>query len=227
MLVDVIIPAHNEGKAIADVLKEIPRELVRECIVVSNASTDDTEQNARTAGAKVLTAKQKGYGNACLKGIQYLKTRKLPPDIVVFLDGDHSDFPGEMPRLIKPITDGNCDMVIGSRALGNRERGSMTPQQLFGNRLATFLLKLFYKEKSTDLGPFRAIRFRKLLALEMADRNYGWTVEMQIKAAKLGFKTCEVPVSYRKRIGKSKVSGTFKGSVLAGYKIILTLLKNI
>lgn len=223
--IGVIIPAFNEENGVGEVIREIPLSLVSELVVVNNASTDNTEKVAREAGATVLREPVPGYGRACLKGIDYLKTLSVPPDIVVFLDADHSDYPEEMEQLIQPIVTGNADLVIGSRALGKKESGSMTPQQIFGNWLATRLLHLIYKVKFTDLGPFRAIGFAQLLDLNMEDKTYGWTVEMQIKAAKKKLKCVEVPVRYRRRIGFSKVSGTVKGTVLAGYKIIATLLK--
>lgn len=223
----VIIPAYNEEKGLPKVIRDIPKELTDEIIVVSNGSTDNTVQVARNLGATVLEEQQKGYGNACLAGIQYLLGKERKPEIIVFIDADHSDHPEQMDKLIKPIIEGHMDMVIGSRALGKREPGSMTPQQLFGNRLATFLLKKIYKASFTDLGPFRAIRYSSLLQLGMEDRNYGWTVEMQLKAVKRGLKYTEVPVDYRRRIGQSKVSGTLKGTILAGYKILYTIGKYI
>lgn len=219
----VIIPAFNEAKSIDKVIAEIPKDIVDEVIVVNNNSRDETSAVARAAGATVLDEPRQGYGFACLTGIEYAKTKN--PEIIVFLDADYSDYPEEMRYLIKPITDEGYDMVIGSRALGNRQGGSMTPQQVFGNWLATRLLKLIYGVKYTDLGPFRVIRFDKLLEINMQDTTYGWTVEMQVKAAKLKMKTCELPVNYRKRIGKSKVSGTIKGTIGAGYKIITTIFK--
>lgn len=219
----VIIPAFNEENGIGQVLSEIPKDLVEEVVVVNNASTDDTEKIARDAGATVLREEIPGYGRACLKGIEYV--RQNPPDVVVFLDADHSDYPEEMTSVVEPILDQNADLVIGSRALGNREKGSMTPQQVFGNWLATGLLKLFYNVRFTDLGPFRAIRFDKLMAIDMQDKTYGWTVEMQLKAAKMNMNCVEVPVRYRKRIGFSKISGTIKGTVMAGYKILYTIFK--
>jgi glycosyltransferase involved in cell wall biosynthesis len=173
----------------------------------------------------VLDEPNQGYGNACLKGLAYLKELKNKPDIVIFLDADYSDYPEEIAQLIAPILNQDYDMVVGSRAIGNRESGSMMPQQIFGNWLATTLLNFFYKVNYTDLGPFRAIKYDKLLEIDMVDRNYGWTVEMQLKAAKLKFKTMEVPVKYRVRIGHSKVSGTIKGTIGAGYKIITTIFK--
>ncbi|MEM7512381.1 MAG: glycosyltransferase family 2 protein, partial [Bacteroidota bacterium] len=199
--------------------------IVQEVVVVSNASTDDTEKNASEAGATVLQEVRKGYGYACLKGISYLSELETPPNLVVFLDGDYSDYPEELPNVVRPILEEGMDMVIGSRVLGKREKGSLTPQQLFGNWLATTLIRWLYGIKFTDLGPFRAIRFEKLLELDMKDKTYGWTVEMQVKAAKNQFKCTEVPVNYRRRIGVSKVSGTVKGTVLAGYKILWTIFK--
>ncbi len=226
-IVRVIIPAFNEENGVGEVVKEIPKGIVAEVIVVNNNSNDNTKEVAQQAGATVLDEKVPGYGRACLKGMDYLKTNTVKTDIIVFLDADHSDYPEEMNMLIQPILDDKADLVIGSRALGNKERGSMTPQQIFGNWLATHLIKLFYNVSFTDLGPFRAIRYDKLLALNMQDKNYGWTVEMQVKAAKQKMRCLEIPVRYRKRIGYSKVSGTVKGTVLAGYKIITTIFKYI
>lgn len=224
-VVDVIIPAFNEENGVGEVVREIPRAFVREIIVVNNASTDNTEVIAREAGATVLREPVPGYGRACLRGIAHVQLSDPPPEIVVFLDADHSDFPEEIPNVIQPIIEGKADLVIGSRAIGQRERGSMTPQQVFGNWLATRLLSILYGATFTDLGPFRAIRFNKLLALNMQDKTYGWTVEMQLKAARDGLPYVEVPVRYRRRIGFSKISGTVKGTLLAGYKIIATILK--
>lgn len=224
-IISVIIPAFNEENGIGQVLNEIPKNLVREVVVVNNASTDSTEKIAREGGAIVLREPISGYGRACLKGINYLIETVPQPDVVVFLDADHSDYPEEMEALIQPITQECVDLVIGSRVLGQKETGAMTPQQIFGNWLATRLLKLFYGIKFTDLGPFRAIRFSSLIELDMQDKTYGWTVEMQLKAAKRKMKCVEVPVRYRKRIGFSKISGTLKGTVLAGYKILYTIFK--
>lgn len=221
----IIIPAFNEENGVGQVIEEIPKELVEEVIVVNNASTDKTEVIAREKGATVLHEATPGYGRACLKGIQYIKDSASKPDIIVFLDADHSDYPEEIIQLIQPILDNKADLVIGSRALGNKEKGSMTPQQIFGNWLATRLLKLLYNVRFTDLGPFRAIRFDKLMELNMQDKTYGWTVEMQLKAAKKGLKCVEIPVRYRKRIGVSKISGTVKGTLMAGYKILFTIFK--
>lgn len=223
--ITVIIPAFNEENAIGNVIAEIPKDLVQEIIVVNNNSNDQTSKVAAQAGATVIDEARQGYGFACLKGIEYVQNQSKAVDIIVFLDADYSDYPQEMRELIEPIIKQGCDLVIGSRALGNRQRGSMTPQQIFGNWLATTLLQWFYGVKFTDLGPFRAIKFDKLLELQMKDTTYGWTVEMQLKAAKLRFKTTEVPVNYRRRVGFSKISGTIKGTVLAGYKIITTIFK--
>ena len=225
--VSVIIPAHNEAGAIALVLAEIPAGLVQEVIVVDNNSTDDTGKIARASGATVLREPRPGYGYACLAGMAYAfgKAQSEQPDIVVFVDGDHSDFPEQMPELLAPLLRGEADMVIGSRALGEREKGSLLPQQRFGNWLASRLLRLRYGGNVTDLGPFRAILAPALLALQMEDKTYGWTVEMQVKAARQGLRTVEVPVRYRKRIGTSKVSGTVRGTIGAGYKILWTIFK--
>ena len=226
-LIDVIIPAYNEQESIGKVVMDIDRQLIREVIVVDNRSTDLTSETAGATGATVLREEEQGYGAACLKGMAYITSKSIQPDIVVFIDGDYSDYPEEMEQLIAPIIKDDMDFVIGSRALGKREPGAMFPQQLFGNWLATTLLRWFYGVKFTDLGPFRAIKWEKLLELEMRDRNYGWTVEMQLKAAKQKLKCTEVPVRYRKRIGVSKVSGTVKGTMMAGYKIITTIFKYV
>jgi glycosyltransferase involved in cell wall biosynthesis len=223
--IDVIIPAFNEQDSIQLVLKDIPSDLVREVVVVNNNSTDETSKLAKEAGATVLSENKKGYGHACLKGIQYLISKEKKPDIIVFLDADYSDHPEEMPRVVAPILQNNYDFVIGSRSLGNREKGSMTPQQVFGNWLATSLMRLLYGTNFTDLGPFRAIKFDSLTEIGMQDKTYGWTIEMQLKAAKKGLRYCEVPVSYRRRIGVSKVSGTVKGTIMAGIKIIYAIFK--
>lgn len=221
----IIIPALNEEKSIAKVINEIPKSIIKEIIVCDNGSKDDTPNVAKSAGATVLVENEKGYGASCLKGIDYINKLEDKTDIVVFLDGDYSDYPEEMSSVIAPILANEALMVIGSRALGQRESGSLTPQQVFGNWLATKMLHLFYGVKFTDLGPFRAITLNALNQLNMVDRNYGWTVEMQIKAAKQKIKVVEVPVNYRNRIGLSKVSGTVKGTIMAGYKIIFTLFK--
>lgn len=218
-LIKVLIPAFNEQDSIAKVIKDIPK-LVDEIIVINNNSTDDTVKKAINAGATVLTEPKKGYGFACLKGIDYIISQINKPSIVVFLDGDYSDFPEQLHEIIKPILEENIDFVVGARVKNLREQGSMTPQQIFGNWLATSLMKLFYGSKFTDLGPFRAIKYDKLLALEMKDKTYGWTVEMQLKVLKQKMSYKEIPVKYRNRIGVSKVSGTVKGSIFAGAKIL-------
>lgn len=221
----VIIPAFNEENAVGKVVKAIPKDWVEEIVVVNNNSTDQTRQSAEKEGALVLDQPIKGYGIACLKGIEYVKSKAEKPDIIVFLDADYSDYPEQLPELVKPILEEKMDMVIGSRALGKREGGSMTFPQVFGNWLATRLIRLFYGYRFTDLGPFRAIRWDKLMEINMQDKTFGWTVEMQVKAAKMKMKCTEVPMAYRNRIGKSKVSGTVYGTVMAGYKILYTIFK--
>lgn len=223
-IIKVIIPAYNEEASIAKVVAEIP-PIVDEIIVVSNNSTDATVQNARTAGATVLSESKKGYGYACLKGMNYVARQNPKPDIIVFLDGDYSDYPEELTKIVAPILDENIDLVIGARVRELREKGSMTGPQIFGNWLATSLMKLFFGAKFTDLGPFRAIKYDKLLALEMEDKTYGWTVEMQLKAIKKNYTYTEVPVKYKNRIGTSKVSGTVKGAIFAGVKILGWIFK--
>lgn len=220
----VIIPAFNEARAIGQVIGDIP-DGVEEVVVVNNASTDETETNARAAGATVLREGRRGYGWACLRGIAYARTRN--PDVVVFLDGDYSDHPDEMGALIAPILRDDADFVIGSRMIGAREPGAMLPQALIGNRLACFLMRLFWGVSYTDLGPFRAIRFPDLLALGMEDKTFGWTIEMQIKAALAGLRITEVPVSYRKRVGVSKITGTLSGTLKASAKILWTIARYV
>ena len=223
----VIIPAFNEENSVGKVVNAIPKDIVKakRIIVVDNNSSDKTRQSAELAGATVLEEKRQGYGYACLKGMEYIKSKKRKPDMVVFLDADYSDYPEELPIVIGPILAGEADMVIGSRALGKKEKGSMTPQQIFGNWLATKLIKILYGVTYTDLGPFRAIKYDSLMQMEMSDKTYGWTVEMQLKAAKMKMNIQEVAVNYRNRIGVSKVSGTVKGTILAGYKIITWIFK--
>ena len=220
----VIIPAYNEADSIAKVIKDIPT-LVNDIIVVNNNSTDDTESNAKKAGAIVLYEGRKGYGYACLKGIDYLANQQEKPDIVVFLDWDYSDYPDELTKIIEPILNDNKDFVIGARVKELSEKGSMEPQQIFGNWLATSLMKHLFSSKFTDLGPFRAIKYEVLLAMNMHDKTYGWTVEMQLKALKQKLSYTEVSVKYRRRIGVSKVSGTIKGSIFAGIKILSWIFK--
>ncbi|WP_028889916.1 glycosyltransferase family 2 protein [Tenacibaculum ovolyticum] len=222
--IKVIIPAYNEQDSIANVINDIPL-IVNEVIVVNNNSTDATEGNAKNAGATVLKESRKGYGYACLKGMEHIASLKDKPDIVVFLDGDYSDYPEQLTELVAPIINDNIDFVIGSRVKELRELGAMTPQQILGNWLATFLMSLFFNAKFTDLGPFRAIKYNKLLALNMEDKTYGWTVEMQLKALKQKFSYIEIPMKYRNRIGVSKVSGTVKGSIFAGIKILTWIFK--
>lgn len=226
MIIDVVIPAFNEEGCIHKVVGDIDRNLVRNIVVVNNNSTDNTVEVARQAGAIVLDQSVMGYGRACLTGIAYLNNLETKPDILVFLDGDYSDHPEELEYLVAPIINGEYDFVVGNRNTEAREKGSMTPQQVFGNWLATYLIKLFYKVEYHDLGPFRAINFEKLIQIDMQDKTYGWTVEMQLKAIKNKLRTIELPVKYRKRgAGKSKVAGTLKGTILAGYKIITTIIK--
>ena len=222
----VIIPAYNEEESIPLVIKDIPK-IVEEVIVVSNNSTDDTEDNARKAGATVLVEHQKGYGFACLKGMEYVASFDFTelPDIIVFLDGDYSDYPEELTKIVQPIIEENVDFVVGARVKRLREEDSMTGPQIFGNWLATSLMKLFFRSTFTDLGPFRAIKYDKLLDLKMEDKTYGWTVEMQLKALKKKYTYREIPVNYRNRIGVSKVSGTIKGAIFAGVKILTWIFK--
>lgn len=223
-VIKVIIPAFNEADSIGNVIRELPSS-VSEIIVVNNNSTDHTLENASKAGATVLTEDRKGYGYACLKGLDYVDKQSNPPDIIVFIDGDYSDYPEELEKVIGPILEDNLDFVVGARVKSLREEGSMTPQQIFGNWLATFLMRLFFRAKFTDLGPFRAIKYEKLKELEMQDKTYGWTVEMQLKVLRKKMTYTEVPVRYKKRIGVSKVSGTVKGSIFAGIKILSWIFK--
>jgi glycosyltransferase involved in cell wall biosynthesis len=222
--INVIIPAFNEADSIGRVIKELPKT-VSEIIVVNNNSTDDTLKNAERARATVLTEKRKGYGYACLCGLNYIAKKSKAPDIIVFIDGDYSDYPEELDKVMAPILERNLDFVVGARKKSLREEGSMTPQQIFGNWLATILMRLFFGAKFTDLGPFRAIKYEKLKELEMQDKTYGWTVEMKLKILKKKMTYTEVPVRYKKRIGVSKVSGTVKGSIFAGIKILGWIFK--
>jgi len=223
-IIKVIIPAYNEGDSIGSVISDIPKS-VSEIIVVNNNSTDTTLANAEKAGATVLTENRRGYGYACLKGMDYIAQQTEKPDIIVFLDGDYSDYPEELDKIVAPILNQNMDLVIGARKKALREAGSMTFPQIFGNELATFLMKLFFGAKFTDLGPFRAMKYDSLLALGMQDKTYGWTVEMQLKVLKRKMTYTEVPVKYRNRIGVSKVSGTIKGAIFAGIKILSWIFK--
>jgi glycosyltransferase involved in cell wall biosynthesis len=222
--IKVIIPAYNEQDSIGKVIAEIPA-IVNETVVVSNNSTDGTACVASQAGATVLHEPQMGYGFACLTGLNYLTSLEKKPDIVVFLDGDYSDYPEELIFLVKPILNNEVDLVIGARVASLRTKFAMTPQQIFGNWLATRLMTLFFGATFTDLGPFRAIKYSTLMQLKMEDKTYGWTVEMQLKALKAKVRYAEVPVRYRKRVGISKVSGTVKGSVMAGIKILTWIFK--
>jgi len=226
-IIDLIIPALNEEYTIPLVLRDVPKKLLREIIVVDNGSTDGTARIARACGATVLSEPRRGYGAACQKGIEYISMLSPPPDIVVFLDADYSDDPTELPMLLSPIRHGGYDLIIGSRVLGDNEPGSLQPQQMVGNAVAVSLIRAIYGYRYTDLGPFRAIRYPALIALGMKDADYGWTIEMQVKALKIGLRVAEVPVRYRKRAaGTSKVSGTVRGSLGAGYKILFTVFRH-
>jgi glycosyltransferase involved in cell wall biosynthesis len=226
--IDVLIPAYNEEATIGKVVKEFSQNFIRKIVVVDNASRDKTAEIASKNGATTVFQPQKGYGSACLAGIEFLKNEAEPPEILVFVDADGSDDPEDLAKILAPILENRADFVIGSRMLGEREKGSMTFPQKFGNWLAPALIKWFWGVKFTDLGPFRAIRFESLLLLKMEDKDFGWTVEMQIKAAKSGLQSLEVPVRYRKRAGgKSKVSGTIRGTFLASKKIIWTIFKSL
>ncbi len=219
--ISVVIPVFNEQEAIQNVLSDIPGHLDADVVVVDNGSTDRTVELARRMGARIVHEHRRGYGWACLAGIDALEN----PDIVVFLDGDYSDYPNEMTLLVKPIVEGRADLVIGSRILGNREAGALLPQARFGNWLATWLIRRLFGARFTDLGPFRAVTYPALLQLEMQDRTFGWTVEMQVKAARMKLRFLEAPVSYRRRIGVSKITGTVGGTIRAGWKILYTIFK--
>ena len=219
--ISIIIPAYNEESSIGLVLDALPQEKIHEIIVVDNGSTDDTAHVAQEHGARVVKESRKGYGSACLKGMEELDS----PDIVVFIDGDFSDFPEEIALLIGSIETGEKDFVLGSRMIFPESQLALLPQARYGNRLAIFLIKLFFKYEFTDLGPFRAIRYSSLMFLGMQDRDFGWTVEMQIKAVRNGLRIQEVPVNYRKRVGISKITGTLSGTIRAGTKIIYTIFK--
>ncbi len=221
-LICVIIPAFNEELSLPKVVADLPKALIKEIIVVNNASTDQTARVARELGCRVIDEPKRGYGQACLAGIAALNPQT---DIVVFIDGDYSDHGEQLERIISPIIYDDYDFVLGSRALGKREEGAMTPQAFWGNKLACFLMKQFWHASYTDLGPFRAIKFSALKKINMTDTNFGWTIEMQIKVIEKGLKIKEVPVDYRKRIGHSKISGTIKGTILASEKILRTIFK--
>jgi len=219
--VSVIIPAYNEEESLPHVLNDLPRDRLHQIIVVDNCSTDQTSEVARANGATVVYEKRQGYGQACLSGMDALDN----PDIVVFLDGDYSDFPEEIDLLLAPILKGEADFIVGSRMILEESRKALLPQARYGNQLAVFLIRLFFGHRFTDLGPFRAIRYESLQAIGMRDKNFGWTVEMQIKAVQKGLRIREVPVRYRMRIGVSKITGTVSGTLKAGTKIIYTIFR--
>ena len=219
--ISVVIPAYNEEESIGLVVKSLPQKKIKEIIVVNNGSTDKTASIAKQYGARVVNETCRGYGAACLKGV----SKVSDPEIVVFDDGDFSDFPEEIESLVKPIVENRADFVLGSRMIFPESRAALLPQARYGNLLAVFLIRLFFRYKFTDLGPFRAIRYQSLKEISMTDKNFGWTVEMQIKAVKHGLKIMEIPVHYRKRIGVSKITGTISGTFKAGIKIIFTIFK--
>jgi glycosyltransferase involved in cell wall biosynthesis len=221
-----VIPALNEERSLPLVLAGLPRPPVRRIVVADNGSTDGTARVAREGGAEVVAAPRRGYGSACLAGLDHLR-RTGPPEVVVFIDADYSDHPEELPSLIAPLLAGEADLVIGSRVLGRRERGALLPQARAGNLVACLLIRLFYGHRFTDLGPFRAVRWEALESLAMADPNFGWTAEMQVKAVRRGLRCAEVPVSYRRRTGVSKITGTVTGTIRAGYKILWTVARHI
>jgi len=219
--IGVVIPARDEERAIEKVLADIP-SWADHIVVADNGSRDATARLAAKTGALVVSEPRPGYGGACLAGLAALP----PSDIIVFLDGDYSDFPEDMADLVDPIIEGQADLVIGSRMMRAEDASELTPQQRYGNGLAVFLIRIIWGQSFTDLGPFRAIRASALASLALADRDYGWTVEMQIKAAKQKLRCLEVPARYRQRIGVSKISGTVKGTVLAGKKILTVIARH-
>ena len=219
--ISVIIPAYNEEESLPHVLSDLPQDRLHQIIVVDNRSTDRTAEVARANGATVVSERRRGYGQACLSGMASLDN----PDIVVFLDGDYSDFPEEIDLLVEPIVKDEADFIVGSRMILKESRKALLPQARYGNQLAVFLIRLFFGHRFTDLGPFRAIRYESLQAIGMRDKNFGWTVEMQIKAVQKGLRVSEIPVSYRMRIGVSKITGTVSGTLKAGVKIIYTIFK--
>ena len=223
--VDVVIPAFNEEASLPLVLAAVPRGRVRRVVVCDNASTDRTAAAAAAGGAEVVREGRAGYGSACLRALAHLR-ESGPPEVVVFLDGDYSDHPEELDRLVDPIRDGLADLVIGSRTLGERERGALLPQARAGNAVACWLIRLLYGHRYTDLGPFRAISWTALERLEMSDPDFGWTAEMQVKALRRGLRVLERPVSYRRRVGVSKITGTVRGTLRAGHKILWTVLRH-
>lgn len=223
-VIDVVIPALNEEASLPLVLADLPGPLLRQIVVGDNGSTDGTARVARAAGAVVVDAPRRGYGSACLAALDHLR-RTGPPDIVVFVDADYSDHPEELPRLVAPILAGEADVVIGSRVLGERERGALLPQARAGNLVACLMIRLLYGHRYTDLGPFRAARWEALERVGMSDPNFGWTAELQVKALRHGLRVTEVPVSYRRRVGISKITGTVSGTLRAGYKILWTVLR--
>ena len=221
MRVSVIIPTHNEAEAIPHVLADLPSDLVTEVIVVDSKSTDDTPEIASRMGARVVLEPRRGYGQACLTGLAAANS----PDLVVFLDGDYSDRPAELPTLLAPILEGRADLTLGSRLLQSGSAGALPWHQVFGNRLAARLIQRLYGLKITDLGPFRAARAEVLHALALEETTYGWAVEMILKGTVAGFRVVEVPVSYYPRIGKSKISGTLKGTVGAAWFILSLIVR--
>jgi glycosyltransferase involved in cell wall biosynthesis len=222
MRTSIIIPAYNEEQSIGLVIQEIPKEHVSEIIVISNGSTDKTLEVAQAHGARTYEEHRRGYGYACLKGIAHIAPET---EIIVILDGDHSDYPEELPSLLGPIMRNEADFVIGSRTQGTVEQGALLWNQRVGNALACLIIHFLYGRRFTDLGPFRALRRECLEALQMKDKTWGWNIEMQVKAIIKGFRIVEVPCRYRKRIGKSKISGTVIGTLRAGWKIILTAFR--
>jgi glycosyltransferase involved in cell wall biosynthesis len=223
--IDVVIPALNEEASLPLVLAALPRPPVRRVVVADNGSRDGTARVAREGGALVVPAERRGYGSACLAALDWLRQNN-PPDVVVFVDADFSDHPDELPRLVAPLLAGEADLVIGSRVLGRRERGALLPQARAGNLVACALIRLLYGHRYTDLGPFRAARWDALERLGMADPDFGWTAEMQVKALRHRLRVAEVPVSYRRRVGVSKITGTVAGTLRAGYKILWTVLRH-